>query len=293
MRVLVAADAMAGLDPRGASEVIARAFADLGAQVAVVPLSDGGPWFAGSVAAFDDTADVLQPTSLAGALEAVTSPPPTRYVDLTNLAPHTWDELIAVQPEVLASLRAASAGRGIVGIVRSGTQRATLTGLTGAVAERGRRDGTDLADTLSADTRVSRWCDAIGVSGDVPGSGAAEGVGAVIVALGGRISSGIEVCVDGFDMASTMAKADLTVTGSAVLDFHAVGGDVVKEVARLAGQALRPVIAIVGRNFVSARELRLAGMESAHPILDGTGDDEPSPRQLADVASKVARSWSW
>lgn len=289
MRVLVAADAMAGLDPRGASEVIAQAFADLGAQVAVVPLSDGGPWFAGSVAAFDDTARVLQPASLAEVVEAVTAPSPVRYLDLTTLAPHTWDELVSVPPESLAALHLAD----LVAVVRSGTQRDTLTGLTGAVAERGRRDGVELGDTLTADTRVSRWCEAIGVSGDMPGSGAADGVGALIAAVGGRITSGIDVCVDGFDVASTMAKADLIVTGSSVLDFHAVGGDVVKEVAALAGKALRPVIAIVGRNFVSARELRLGGIESAHPLLDGAGDDEPGPERLAGVASKVARSWNW
>ena len=151
----------------------------------------------------------------------------------------------------------------------------------------------ELGDTLTADTRVSRWCEAIGVSGDMPGSGAADGVGALIAAVGGRITSGIDVCVDGFGVASTMAKADLIVTGSSVLDFHAVGGDVVKEVAALAGKALRPVIAIVGRNFVSARELRLGGIESAHPLLDGAGDDEPGPERLAGVASKVARSWNW
>ena len=134
MRVLVAADAMAGLDPRGASEVIAQAFADLGAQVAVVPLSDGGPWFAGSVAAFDDTARVLQPASLAEVVEAVTAPSPVRYLDLTTLAPHTWDELVSVPPESLAALHLAD----LVAVVRAGTQRDTLTGLTGAVAERGR-----------------------------------------------------------------------------------------------------------------------------------------------------------
>lgn len=298
MRVLVASDAMAGLDPRGASEVIARVFADAGAQVAVVPLVDGGPWFEPAVAAFDPAAVVAQPSSLAGALtvlseSAASGGASTLYLDLTRIARHRWDELVAVAARDVDALGGAVAGREVVAVVRFGQQSATLTGLTGVVAERGRLDESDLADTLAADTSVSRWCDALGVDGDTPGSGAADGVGALVLALGGRIISGIDACIAGFEVESSIAKADLMVTGSALLDFHAVGGDVVKEAARLAGEALRPVVAIVGRNFVSSRELRLAGIESAHPILDGPGDDEPTPSQLIDVATKVARSWSW
>ena len=293
MRVLVAADSMAGLDPRGASEVIAEAFAGAGAHVAVVPLADGGTWFAAAVADFDPAATVAHPASLAEVLTALSAEVPPRYVDLTGVQPHTWDELVAIGPEELNALRGALRVHQSVGIVRSGTQRATLTGLTGAVAEHGRRTGADLADTLGADAKVSRWCDVLGVAGDAPGSGAADGVGALFLALGTGIVSGLDACIEGFGVPATVARADLVVTGSALLDFHAVGGDVVKEVAGLAGAALRPVIAIVGRNFVSSRELRLAGIESAHPILEGVGDDEPLPTQLSDVAAKVARSWSW
>ncbi|MEO7587495.1 MAG: glycerate kinase [Arachnia sp.] len=296
MRVLVAADAMAGVGPRDASDIIGAAFAEAGAQVAVVPLVDGGPWFPDAVAAFDATGVVEQPATMAEALDALASPASTAtrlYLDLTGLARHTWAELVAVGPQRLDALRDALAGRELMGVVRSGQQGAALTGLTGVVAERGRTEGADLGDTLNNDSIVSAWLEQVGVDGATPGAGAADGLGAVVVALGGRVSSGIEVCVAGFDVAATMAQADLTVTGASVLDFHAVGGDVVKEVARLSTDALRPVIAIVGRNFVSSRELRLAGIESAHPILEGAGADEPIPAQVGDVAARVARSWIW
>ncbi len=293
MRVLVAADAIAGLDPRDASDVIGQAFADLGAQVAVVPLSDGGAWFADTVAAFDRTASVSQPATLQDALTCLASGGPVSYLDLTGIAQHSWDELVSVGRVDVEALRADVAGREVVAVVRTGQQDATLTGMTGVVAERGRTVGADLADTLAADAAVSRWLDSLGVDGTVQGSGAADGIGAIILALGGRITSGIDACISGFRVADTVAKADLVVTGSSVLDFHAVGGHVVKEVARLANDALRPVVAIVGRNFVSSRELRLGGIESAHPILDGPGEDEPIPAQLSEVATAVARSWSW
>lgn len=284
---------MAGLDPRAASDVIGQAFADSGAQVAVVPLADGGQWFAASVAAFDADATVSQPATLADAVDVLTGGSPPRYVDLTGVGRYTWDELVAVMPPVQEAPHGVDNLRNTVAVVQSGSQRATLTGLTGVVAERGRRDGVDLAETLAADARVSVWITALGLDGSTPGAGAAEGLGALVLAHGGSIASGLDVGIVGFDLASTIAKADVIVTGSALLDFHAVGGDVVKEVARLAGEALRPVIAIVGRNFVSSRELRLAGIESAHPILEGAGTDEPIPAQLAEVAARVARSWTW
>ena len=299
MRVLVAADAMAGLSPRGTSEVIASAFADAGAQVAVVPLADGGEAFADAMADVDPDCFVVRPGSVAELLDVLSTSavnPGTTSVlslDLTALAPPTWSELTSVGHVQVAELAGALAGRDLVATVRTGEESSTLTGLSGRVAERGREEGMDLADTLAADDQVCRWLESLDMAGTAPGSGAADGVGVIVLALGGRVLSGIAALIEGFGMEATVAQADLLVTGTAVLDFHAVGGDVVKEVARMGTDALRPVIAIVGRNFVSSRELRLAGIESAHAILDGAGQDQPIPAQLAEVAGKVAKSWSW
>lgn len=300
MRVLVAADAVAGLGPRGASEVIATAFVEAGAQVAVVPLADGGEGFANAVAELDPDGSLVRPANLSEMLEALSvkgarsaSATTTLRVDLTGLTAPAWRELTEVDRVRIAVLAEATAQRELVAVVRSGEQSALLTGLSGRVAERGREDGLGLGETLAANDVVSVWLESLGLDGTAPGTGAADGVGTIILALGGRILSGIEALIEGFDMETTVAKADLLVTGTSVLDFHAVGGDVVKEVARMGTEALRPVIAIVGRNFVSSRELRLAGIESAHAILDGAGDDQPGPSQLAQVAGRVAKSWSW
>ncbi len=298
MRVLVAADAMAGLSPRGASEVMATAFAETGAEVAVVPLSDGGPGFADAVAGLDPDATLIRPDCVSSMVDVLsrrdTDPGSTTLrVDLTGLSPHAWAELTAVGRSRVESLATANKGRELVGIVRTGEQSTPLTGLSGRVAERGREDGLDLAETLAADGEVGTWLASVGVDGAAPGAGAADGVGALILALGGRILSGIEALIEGFDMEATASRADLLVTGAPVLDFHAVGGDVVKQVARLGTEAVCPVIAIVGRNFVSSRELRLSGIESAHAILDRAADDQPDPTQLALLASRVAKSWSW
>lgn len=291
--MLVAADAMAGLGPRATSEIIGAAFADAGAEVAVVPLAEGGAGFADAVAELDPAGELAMPGSLAELLSCLTGGTTTLWLDLTAVEAHAWDELIAVGPDEMEVLAGVVGARRIMAIVRHGQQAATLTGLSGRVAERGRETGVDLGETLAANDAVTAWLSSVGLDGVAPGTGSADGAGAVVLALGGRVLSGIEALMTGFSMERTAAHADLLVTGTPALDFHVVGGDVVKEVARLGTDTLRPVIAIVGRNFVSSRELRLAGLESAHPILEGAGEDEPRPEQLAEVARRVARSWSW
>lgn len=289
----MAADAMSGLGARLASEVIGKAFVDAGAQVAVVTLAEGGQDFADALGDVDPQGELVHPATLAELLDIVDGGTSTLWIDLTGLSRFSWDDLAAVTTSHIALLSERLSGCRVVAIVAPGGPSATLTGLSGRVAERGREIGADLADTLAANDAVSRWSDTLGVDGTSPGSGAADGVGAIILALGGCVLSGIEALAEGFALDATVTKADLVVTGAATLDFHAVGGDVVKEMARRGTVALRPVIAIVGRNFVSSRELRLAGLESAHPILEGAGEDASTPEQLAEVAGKVAQSWSW
>ena len=289
----MAADAMSGMDARSASEVIARAFADQGDEVAVVTLAEGGQGFADALRDVDPDGELAHPATLRELLDALCGGPTTLWIDLTGLSPHEWDDLTAVKASDVAILTQRLKGRRVTAIVAPGDRSATLTGLSGRVAERGRETGAELAETLKANDVVSHWVGALGIDGTLPGSGAADGVGALVMALGGRVLSGIDALAEGFSLDSTLSRADLVVTGAATLDFHAVGGDIVKEMAGRATDALRPVIAIVGRNFVSSRELRLAGIESAHPLLEGAGEDDSTPDQLAEVARGVALSWRW
>lgn len=295
MRVLVACDSLAGLTPRDASQIIGQAFADAGAQVAVVPLADGGDWLASALAEIDPSAEYRRARGLDELLSALESPGSGRLVvDLVGAsAPAIAHLSDAASAERIAALRAQLDGREVLGVVSRADEAMALTGLSGALPERGRRDGVDLAVTLSDDAAGSRWAESLGLDGASPGTGAVVGLGAVVLAAGGELTTGIDLCADGFRLRDVLPKADVVVTGAAQLDFHAVGGDVVREVARLAGEALRPVVAVVGRNFVSSRELRLAGIEAAYPVLTGAGEDEPSPEQLAHTARQVAATWRW
>ncbi|GAB3817831.1 hypothetical protein GCM10028820_19450 [Tessaracoccus terricola] len=294
MRVLVASDAMAGLSPRAASETIGTAFAEQGAQVAVIPIGSGGDALADALSTMDPDGELQAPGSIGEALESMAAGKGTLYLDLTALDPPTAAELVsAAPPEVVAAATERLAGRQFVGVVPADLEDSPLTGLSGAVAELGRRRGAELAETIADDGRAEAWAAALGVDPGTRGAGALGGVGAVVIAAGGSVSSGLELCLDGHGASGVMARADVVVTGAAQLDFHAVGGPVVKRLAQLAEEALRPIVVVAGRTFVSARELRLAGIEAAYAVLPGAGDEVPTREQLAGTAAKVAATWRW
>lgn len=289
MRVLVASDRLAGLGARAASDLIGAEFAAEGAQVAVVPLSAGGPDFHDAAVTFAPEAGVLAPKDLSELVEALHTVPGAVVLDLTDTAVPSVGELAAVDT---ARLRAERDGS-LVAVVPPDETQLPLIGLSGWVAEDGRRLERDLGETLALATTAERWAAAQELDAAEAGAGARGGLGALVRAAGGRISSGVDECARGFDVLRVMSRADVVVTGTEVLDFHRVGGDVVKRVASLAGEALRPALAVVGRNYVSARELRQVGLEAAYPVLDGFGDEAATAAGVAAVARRVAQTWRW
>lgn len=294
MRVLVASGAMAGLSPRAASEVIGTAFAEQGAQVAVIPVGSGGDALADALSTMDPRGELVAPVGIADALAAMDQGEGTLYLDLTGIEPPTARELVgSATPGLVAAAARRLAGRPLVGVVPPDLADAPLTGLSGSVAELGRRRGAELAETIADDARAEEWAASIGLDPTLRGAGALGGIGAVLIAAGGSVSSGQELCLDGHGAQGVMSRADLIVTGAAQLDFHAVGGPLVKRLSQLAEESLRPIVVIAGRTFVSARELRLAGIEAAYPVLPGAGDEVPTPAQLAATAAKVATTWRW
>lgn len=301
MRVVVATDALVGLSPRDASELIAHAFAERGAQVAVVPLGVEGERLADAISAAAPAAvfSVARSSTeagevLAGAAHATA---PVTVLDLTTadirdlgravLRPFGEDPV-----EALDALRAAWAGRELVALVPDDAHERPLTGLDGHASTVLRAAGATLQEILTFDTAAERWAADLGREAG-PGSGAAGGLGLLIQAVGGRVVDPLSWLGEQYGIAATLAQADLVVTGTELMDFHSRGGPVVKKVVAWAEEALRPVIAISSHTFISSRELRLAGLETAHALREGPGEEPATPEELAAAAARVAASWAW
>jgi len=83
---------------------------------------------------------------------------------------------------------------------------------------------------------------------DLPGSGAAGGLGAAEVAfLGGTLVPGIKYVLDALEFAGALEQADLVLTGEGSFDSQSLGGKVISGVLELAGEAQVPVIVVCGR----------------------------------------------
>ena len=82
---------------------------------------------------------------------------------------------------------------------------------------------------------------------DIPGAGAAGGLGAGVVAfLGGELKPGIEAVLDVLDFDGIAADADLVITGEGKLDSQSFQGKVIDGVSKRTQRMGVPLIAVVG-----------------------------------------------
>jgi glycerate 2-kinase len=92
-------------------------------------------------------------------------------------------------------------------------------------------------------------------------------------------------------------RVDLVVTGCTVFDFATRGGGVVAAAAKLAADLLAPCIVIAGEVVIGSREMRTMGIEAAYAVRNSTADQpvasDVTADELAAVANRVARSWTW
>ena len=144
-----------------------------------------------------------------------------------------------------------------------------LLGPTGAAAVYAPQKGAGPDDVAALETGLARWAAVLGGDPDLPGAGAAGGVGfGALVVLGAVRRPGIDVVLDlvGFDAA--LAGADLVVTGEGSLDDQTLHGKAPAGVAARARAAGVPVVAVAGRCLLDAARLRSAGIRAAHALAD-------------------------
>jgi glycerate kinase len=177
-----------------------------------------------------------------------------------------------------------------------------LVGPEGAAAVYGPQKGAGPDDVLLLDSALRRYArvlaDDLGLDlAGTPGAGAAGGLGAGAIAfLGAELRTGIELVLElvGFDRA--VAGADLVITGEGKLDAQSLRGKAPVGVARAAGAHGVPVVAVAGAVEVADRELRAAGFEEAHALLELEPDPERAMAEAAPLlerlAERVGRAWS-
>lgn len=171
-----------------------------------------------------------------------------------------------------------------------------LTGLFGAARTYGPQKGIAEERLPAVDAALERLAAATDRRVALePGAGAAGGLGFALMLLGAGREPGIDLVARAVRLAERAAAADLVVTGEGAFDFSSRSGKVPYGVAEVAAAALRPCVAIAGQVLVGSREMRTLGVESAYSLVEIVGEtrafDDPHGA-LADVAARVARTWS-
>lgn len=129
-----------------------------------------------------------------------------------------------------------------------------------------------------------------------PGAGAGGGLGYGLMLLGARRAPGAAEVLRLTGFGDALAAHDLVVTGTGTLDWQALHGSVVAEVAQSALEAGIPSVALAGETCVGRRELMALGLSGCytlaeHPATVGEVLADPVG-YLTERAARVARTWS-
>jgi glycerate kinase len=263
---------------RGTGELV-RAALDLGATRIIVCVggsatNDGGLGIALALgaAALDDAGAQLE--GRGGELARVAR------LDLAGLDPRLQDVAIQVACDV----------------------DTTFVGTEGASRVFGPQKGADPGMVERLEAGMERLAGAIeAATGEDlrarPGSGAAGGAaGGMRAILGAELLEGAELVLDAVDIAERLAGTDLCVTGEGRLDHQTLAGKGPGAVARAAGRAGVPAVALCGEVALGPGEITRAGLVAAtavgrrvRPLPDALAETE---RDLAAAGAALAALWS-
>jgi glycerate kinase len=334
VRVVLAPDCFGGtLSATDAARALADGWGEArpGDELVLVPLSDGGPGFLDALPGTRVTALVSDPLGrpvLASFLLDGT----TAYVESAQAAGLHLLEPAERDPgttttygvgQLVVAAADAGAERVVVGLGGSATNdggagfvaalgehprvelvAATdvdnpLLGPDGATAAFATQKGGTADQLPVLEARLAQWADGLeerlGVRArNLPGAGAAGGLGFALLALGARRVAGVDVVAEAVGLDAAVAAADLVVTGEGRLDGSSLRGKVVSGVAAIALEHGVPCVAVAGEVRLGRREAAAAGLAEAASLVTRVGRE----RALTDAAgalrvcaADLARAW--
>ena len=150
-----------------------------------------------------------------------------------------------------------------------------LCGPEGASAVYGPQKGATPAMVEALDRNLAHFAAIVerdlGVAiKDLPGSGAAGGLGGGLVAFAaGKLEPGINLIIDAVKLAERLENADLCLTGEGAIDAQSAFGKTAVGVARLARSLGCPVLALAGSIGPGAEAVLEHGIDAYFSICPG------------------------
>lgn len=177
-----------------------------------------------------------------------------------------------------------------------------LCGPEGASAVYGPQKGADPEMVQRLDRNLEHFSGLIAAKlgkdvGLIPGSGAAGGLGAGLIAfLGATLMNGFDMVAQMAGLEERIKEADLVITGEGKIDSQTRFGKTPFGVAMLAKKYNKPVIAVGGKIDSGAEILYDHGINAIYPISDGPISLEQSVSRAAELlqmtGERIARTLS-
>lgn len=194
-------------------------------------------------------------------------------IDLSGLDPRLKKASILVASDVTAPL-CGPQGASLVFAPQKGASPEQAAGLDLCLA----RYGRVLEDTFRRPLA------------DLPGAGAAGGLGAGLMAFcGAQLRPGIDIIFELLHLEEEAAQADLILTGEGRIDATSATGKLLSGVGRLARRYHKPAIAFAGAVALSDAELQAIGLQTTVPICDGPMALEDSLSRAAELTFRAAQ----
>ncbi|MFF5082648.1 glycerate kinase [Actinoplanes sp. NPDC000266] len=177
-----------------------------------------------------------------------------------------------------------------------------LTGLHGASKIFGPQKGASEEDVYRLDAALEQFSGVLERTFGLtdlevaPGGGAAGGIGAALIALGGRVVSGIGLVSTAIGLEKELDAADLVITGEGSFDHQSLRGKVVAGIAGGARDRGLPCVVLCGRNETGFREAASAGVTETYSLTEHFGSEETAMREpargLRELSARLANQWS-
>lgn len=178
-----------------------------------------------------------------------------------------------------------------------------LTGPHGASNVYGAQKGASGRDVALLDAALTRFAEVLErelptcppALAAIPGGGAAGGLGAALLALGGRCESGVGLVRNAVGLDAELDGAGVVLTGEGSFDHQSLRGKVVAGVAAAARDRGVPCLVVAGRVSVDRRQSAAAGVREAYSLVDEVGADVAMGRPrdaVRRLVQRLARQWS-
>ena len=127
------------------------------------------------------------------------------------------------------------------------------------------------------------------VVGEIPGAGAAGGLGAGLIAfMNAELKSGVEIVIDAVQLEKQLEGASFVVTGEGEINFQTVFGKTPVGVAKLAKKYGIPVIAVSGSIADGAEAVYKAGIDAIIDIVPAPMPLESAVENAFDLTVEAA-----